>query len=150
MIWNYWKAVRNTRVFFDALIELNKAGKFTRGYEKVRRLMQWNRNLLSYAYKFCREYKTTNVLSAVKIYVRYVEVNHFIIKYILYGRSPGALCWVPWCSTTSLFFHVTLYISIHFGPSTQSQIPTNNLFYMNIKSDEMLSEIDNIVQKMRV
>ena len=40
----------------------------TRGYQKVRRLMLWNQYLLSYAYKFSREYKTINVLSVVKIW----------------------------------------------------------------------------------
>ena len=39
----------------------------TRGYQKVRRLMRYNQYLLSYAYKFCRGYKTTNVLTVVKI-----------------------------------------------------------------------------------
>ena len=37
---------------------------YTRGYQKVLRLMRY---LSSCAYKFCREYKTTNVLSIVKI-----------------------------------------------------------------------------------
>ena len=41
---------------------------YTRGYQKVRRLMRLNQYLWSYAYKFCRGYKTTNVLSVVKIF----------------------------------------------------------------------------------
>ena len=33
------------------------------------------------------------------------------------------------------------------GPSTEkSNTNLNNLFYMNIKSDEILSEIDNVLQ----
>ena len=35
-----------------------------KGLQKVSRLMQCNQYLLSYAYKFCREYKTTNVISS--------------------------------------------------------------------------------------
>ena len=88
-----------------------KKKKNTRGYQKVRRLMQWNQYFLSYANRFYREYKTTNVLLVVKVYVRYVLINHFIIKYILYGMvTRRSLFWVPWRSTTSLIFHVTLYI----------------------------------------
>ena len=47
------------------------------------------------------------------------------------------------------FPHVTLYILIHFRSSTQkSNTNLNNLFfYMNIKFDELLSEIDNVSQK---
>ena len=37
---------------------------YTRGYQKVRRLMWWNQYN---AYKLCREYKTTHVLSALTI-----------------------------------------------------------------------------------
>ena len=46
------------------------------------------------------------------------------------------------------FSHVTLYILIHFRSSTQkSNTNLNNLFYMNITFDKLMSEIDNIVQK---
>ena len=39
----------------------------------------------------------------------------------------------------------TLYTLIHFKSSTmKSNTNLNNLFYMNIKSDEMFSEIDNV------
>ena len=47
--------------------------KITRGYQKVRRLMRWNQYLLSYVYKFSREYNTTNVLSVVNIWAIYVD-----------------------------------------------------------------------------
>ena len=51
--------------------------------------------------------------------------------------------WVPWRSTTSLFYNVTLYASIHYWLGTQkSHTNFNNLFYMNIKFEEQLSEID--------
>ena len=43
----------------------------TRGYQKVCRLMQWHQYFLKYAYRFCREYKTTNLLSVVTIQARY-------------------------------------------------------------------------------
>ena len=43
------------------------------GLSKVRRLMQWNQYFLRYAYRFCTEYKTTNVLSVVKIQNRDVD-----------------------------------------------------------------------------
>ena len=43
-------------------------------YQKVGRLISWNQYLLGYAYKFCREYKTTNVvLIIVKFYAKYVD-----------------------------------------------------------------------------
>ena len=61
-------------------------------------------------------------------------INHFIIKYILYGMvTRRSLRRVPWRSTTLLFSHVTLYILIHTGVKYQ-------LFYMNIKFDKLLSE----------
>ena len=53
--------------FYNAFL---KKRRYTRSYQKVRRLMQSNKYFLSYAYRFCREYKTTNVLSVVKIYTR--------------------------------------------------------------------------------
>ena len=46
--------------------------------------------------------------------------NHFIVKYNLYGMvTRRSLHWVPWRSTTSLFFNVTLYTLIHFWLSTK-------------------------------
>ena len=103
----------------------------TRGYQKVRRMMRWNQYLLNYAYKFCREYKTTYILSVVKTLI----INHFIIENNLYGMvTRRSLRWVPWRSTTSLFFNVTLY----------------TLVFMNIKFDELLSEIGNVFKKTRV
>ena len=79
-------------------------------------------------------------------------INHFIIKYILYGMvTRRSLPWDPWRSTTSLFFHVTLYILIHFGSSThKSNTNLNNLFYIDTKFDKLLSEIDDVLQKKRI
>ena len=76
-------------------------------------------------------------------------INHFIIKYNLYGMvTRRSLRRVPWRSKTSLFSHVILYILIHFRSSTQkSNTNFNNLVYMNIKFDKLLSEIDNVLQK---
>ena len=45
----------------------------TKGYQKLRRLVRWYLYLLSYAYNFCKENKTTNVLLVVKIEVKYVD-----------------------------------------------------------------------------
>ena len=47
--------------------------------------MRWNQYLLSYAYKICGEYNATNRLLFVKIYAKYVDINHFIVKYKLHG-----------------------------------------------------------------
>ena len=59
-----------------------------------------------------------------------------------------SLRWGAWRSTTSLIFHVTLYIFIHFRSSTKkSNTNLNNLFYMNIKFDKLLSDIENVLQK---
>ena len=76
-------------------------------------------------------------------------INHFIIKYILYGMvTRRSLRWVLWRSTTSLFSHVTLYILLHFKSGTQkSNTNVINLFYMNIQFDKLLSEIDNVFKK---
>ena len=46
--------------------------------------MRWNQYLLSYAYKFCREYKTTNILLDVKIQAKYVYDKSFLNKYKLH------------------------------------------------------------------
>ena len=51
----------------------------TKVYQNVRRLVRWYLHLLSYAYNFCMENKTSNVkILVVKIYV---INNHFLIKY---------------------------------------------------------------------
>ena len=63
---------------------------------------------------------------------------------IWYGHPAQS----PWRSTTSLFFNVTLYTLLHFWLSTQkSNTNLNDLFYMNIKFDKLLSEIVNVLQK---
>ena len=78
--------------------------------------------------------------------------NPFIIESNLYGIvTRCSLRWVPWRSTTSLFFNVTFYTWIHFWLGThKSNTILNNLFFMNIKFVELLSEIDNVWQKRRV
>ena len=57
-------------------------------------------------------------------------INHFIIENNLYGMvTRRSLRWVPWRSTTSLFFNVTLYTLIHFWLGTQkSNTNLNNFF----------------------
>ena len=42
-------------------------GILTRDYQKVRWLIRWHQYSLSYAYKFCKEFETTHVLSVVKM-----------------------------------------------------------------------------------
>ena len=76
-------------------------------------------------------------------------INHFIIENNLYGIVTRlSLRLVPWRSTTSLFFSVTLYTFILFWLGIQkSNTNLNNLFFMNIKFDEMLSEIGNVFAK---
>ena len=114
----------------------------TRGYQKVRRLMQWNQYFLSYAYRFCREYKKQLFYQLWKFKLDTLIINHFIIKYILYGHPAQS----PLSSVTFhnvIVFHVSLYVLIHFWTSTQkSNTNFNNLFYMNIKFDKLLNEID--------
>ena len=47
-------------------------------------------------------------------------IIHFIIENNLYGMlTRRSLRWVPWRSTTSLFFNVTLYTLKHFWLGTQ-------------------------------
>ena len=68
-------------------------------------------------------------------------INHFIIKYILYGMvTRRSLRQVSWRSTTLLFLpFYSLYFNTH-----RSQIPT---IYMTIKFDKLLSKIGNVLQK---
>ena len=78
-------------------------------------------------------------------------INYFITKYIFYSMvTRRSLRWVPWRSTTSLFVKATLYTIIHFWLGTQkSNINSKNLFYMKIKFDKLLCEIENVLQKRR-
>ena len=74
-------------------------------------------------------------------------INHFIIENNLYGMVVRrSLRWVPWRSTTSLFFNVTLYTLIHFWLGTLK----SNTIFMNIKFGELLSDIGNVLQKRRI
>ena len=98
---------------FHSFYSFSKQMWHTRDYQKVRRLMQWNQFLLSDAYKFCREYKTTNFYQMWKNKLNTLIINKFIIKYILYGMvTRPSLRWDPWRFTASLFFYVySLYIN---------------------------------------
>ena len=59
--------------------------------------------------------------------------------------TQRSLRWVLWRPKTSLLFIVTLYTLRHFSLSTQkSNTNLNNIFYIIIKFDELLSEIDNV------
>ena len=107
LLWNYWSNFHETwyvdrtsygvmhigRKFWSphfcwSYVPWNLENTYTRGYQKVRRLMRWNQYLLSYAYKFSREYKTTNVLSVVKIWAIYVDNQSFYHQkqFIWYGN----------------------------------------------------------------
>ena len=64
--------------------------------------------------------------------------------------SPGALS-VEFLDVPRrhLFFSVILYTLTHFWLSAQKlNTNLNNLFHMNIKFDELLGKIDNVLQKM--
>ena len=66
--------------------------------------------------------------------------------------SPGAVsdefCDVP---QRHCFFNVTLYTLIHLWLGIQkSYTNLNNLFFMNIKFNELFSEIGKVLQKWRV
>ena len=77
-------------------------------------------------------------------------INHYN-KYNSFGIvTRRSLRWVPWRSTSQLFFNVTLYTLIHFWLGTQkSNTNLIHLFFMNIKYDELLSEIGNVLQNKR-
>ena len=107
------------------------------GHKIVRRLVLWNQQFLRYAYKFWKEYKTTNVHMYWKLNLN--TLHHFIMKYKLHGMvTRHSRRWIPWCSTTSVFS--SLEVKYQLLPS----------FYMNIKFDELFSEIDNVLQRKRV
>ena len=59
---------------------------YTRGYQKfVDRCDEIN-SFLSYAYKFCRKHKTTNIIFQLwTCKLDMLIIIHFIIKYNLYG-----------------------------------------------------------------
>ena len=65
---------------------------YTRGYQKVRRLMQWNQ---SYANRFWGNLKQQMLYQLWKFTLVTLIINHFIIKYILYGMvTRRNLRWV--------------------------------------------------------
>ena len=72
-------------LFLDAKI------LFTRGYQKVRRLMQWNQYFLSYAYRFVGNLKQQMFYQLWKYKLETLIINHFIIKYIYMVWSPCAV-----------------------------------------------------------
>ena len=72
-------------------------------------------------------------------------INYFMIKYKVHGmvirRSRRS---VSWRSATSLFYNAFKYFWLGTQKSTDN---LNNLSYMNIISDDLLSNIDNVLQK---
>ena len=78
-------------------------------------------------------------------------INQFIIKYKLHGMVTWhSQCRVPWRSITSLFFNVILNTWIYtFSIFKYTEVKglLNNLFHINVKSDNLLSEIYNVIQK---
>ena len=77
-------------------------------------------------------------------------INHYNIYNSFGIVTRRSLRWVPWRSTSQLFFNVTLYTLIHFWLGTQkSNTNLIHLFFMNIEYDEMLSEIGNVLQNKR-
>ena len=117
----------------------------TRGYQKVRRLMQWAMHT-----KFVENIKQQMFNQLWKFKLDTLTNHHFIIKYILYGMvTLRSLCWVPWRSTTSLFFHVALCTLINTlqAKYTEVKYQLKQFFYMNIKFDELLSKIYNVLHK---
>ena len=75
-------------------------------------------------------------------------IYHFIFENNLYGMiTRRSLRDVP----QRIVFSVTLYTLIHFWLSTQkSNTNLNNLFFKNIKFDELLIEIGNFLQERNV
>ena len=73
-------------------------------------------------------------------------INNFISENNLYGMvTRRSLRYVP---QRHFFFNATLYTLLHFWLGTQkSHTNLNNLFFMNIKVAELLSEIGNVLQK---
>ena len=77
-------------------------------------------------------------------------INHYNIYNSFGIVTRRSLRWVPWRSTSQLFFNVTLYTLIHFWLGTQkSNTNLIHLFFMNIEYDELLSEIGNVLQDKR-
>ena len=75
-------------------------------------------------------------------------INHFIIKYKLHGMvTRRSLCWVPWSSTTSFFFQCySLHFITFLARYTEVKYHLKQSFYMNIKFDQLLSEINHVLQ----
>ena len=94
--------------------------------------------------KFRREYKTTIVLLVVKIWTRYVNnctYNHHI-QFTWHGnmvRSP--LSSVSFYKVI-VFHRYSLYFSLLVS-YTKVKYQLKQSFYINIKFDELSSEIDN-------
>ena len=66
-----------------------------------------------------------------KFKLEMLKNNHFIIENNLYGMfTRRSLLWVPWRSTTSLFFNINIYTLIHFWLRTQkSNNKRNDLLF---------------------
>ena len=82
----------------------------TKGYQKLRRLVRWYLYLLSYAYNFCKENKTTMFYWLWKLKSNTLINNHFIIKYKVYGmvtrRNPTPF--------NSVIFHNVIFFSMFY------------------------------------
>ena len=109
--------------------------------------MRWNQYILSFAYKFYWEYNTTHVLSVVKIWAKYVVNLSFYHQrqFIWYGYPAQS----PLSSVTFhnvIDFHsYSLYFNTLLTKYTEVKYqPKQYFFYMYIKFDELLSEIDNV------
>ena len=89
----------------------------TRG-QKVRRLMRWNQyfdflgNIIKQMFYQLWKFEPYTLI-----------IQHFITKINFYGMiTLRSLRWVPWRSTTSLFFIVTLYTLRQFWLSTKKSL----------------------------
>ena len=78
-------------------------------------------------------------------------LNNFYPKIMVWPRSLGA------SPLSSMTFHdvivfqcYSLYFNALLSRYTWVKYKLNNLFYMSIKFDELLSVIDNVLQKRRV
>ena len=118
-------------------------------YECIK--MRWNQYLLSYAYNLWNI--TQQMCEKFEIYVD----NHAFYqqkRFKWYSTVHTCTCNPAQSPLSSVTFHnvivfhcYSLYLR-HFWLSTQkSYTNLNNIFYMNIKFDKLVSEIDNVYKK---
>ena len=103
--------VKSTSTQYVALTQFAQMHNwYTRGYQKVRRLMRWNQYLSSFAHKFCRGYKTTyKCFISCKNWTRHVDDSSFYHRkhFIWYGHPAQS----PFSSVT---FHNVIVIQCYF------------------------------------